>query len=71
ITRITNEARSQILAEYLVIKRTNFNTIASFLIRYTLLRKRIEDTKFKIDNDFEITLLYNVIKTAYPIDIKY
>ncbi|KAK3502343.1 hypothetical protein B0T13DRAFT_395393, partial [Neurospora crassa] len=71
IARITNEARNEILAEYLAIKRTNFNTIASFLIRYTLLRKHIKDAKFKINNNFEITFLYNAIKTAYPIDTKY
>ncbi|KHE78358.1 hypothetical protein GE21DRAFT_1223581, partial [Neurospora crassa] len=71
IARITNEARSEILAEYLAIKRSNFNTIAFFLIRYTLLYKYIKDTKFKIDNNFEVTFLYNIVKTAYPIDVKH
>ncbi|KAK3484572.1 uncharacterized protein B0T23DRAFT_301478, partial [Neurospora hispaniola] len=65
---ITNKAYNKVLAEYLAIKRINFNTIVSLFIRYTLLCKRIENTKFKIDNDFEITFLYNVIKAAYPID---
>ncbi|KAK3501887.1 hypothetical protein B0T13DRAFT_397471, partial [Neurospora crassa] len=71
IARITKEARNEVLAEYLAIKRVNFNTITSFFTRYTLLYKRIENTKFKIDNNFEITFLYNTIKSAYPIDIKY
>ncbi|KHE84309.1 hypothetical protein GE21DRAFT_1209013, partial [Neurospora crassa] len=71
ITRITKEARSEILTEYLAIKRTNFNTIASFLIRYTLFRKYIKDTKFKIDNNFEITFLFNVVKFIYPFNTRY
>ncbi|KAK3484571.1 uncharacterized protein B0T23DRAFT_328203, partial [Neurospora hispaniola] len=71
IARITNKTHSKVLTEYLIIKRTNFNTIISFLIRYTLFYKRIEDTKFKIDNNFEITFLYNAIKAAYPINTKY
>ncbi|KHE84320.1 hypothetical protein GE21DRAFT_1209014, partial [Neurospora crassa] len=71
IVRITREARSKVFAEYLAIKRANFNTIASFLTRYTLLCKRIEDTKFKIDNNFEITFLYNTIKFIYSINTKY
>ncbi|KHE80019.1 hypothetical protein GE21DRAFT_1219465, partial [Neurospora crassa] len=61
IAWVTNKVYSKILAEYLAIKRTNFNTIASFLIH----------AKFKIDNNFEITFLYNAIKTTYPIDTKY
>ncbi|KHE80260.1 hypothetical protein GE21DRAFT_1218828, partial [Neurospora crassa] len=71
IARITNEACSKVFAEYLTIKRTNFNTIVSFLIRYTLLRKRIKDAKFIIDNNFEVTFLYNTIKIVYPINTKY
>lgn len=57
--------------EYLTIKRANFDTIVSFLSRHTLLRKRIEDTKFKIDDNFELTFFYNAIKAAYPIKAKY
>ncbi|KAL0475630.1 hypothetical protein QR685DRAFT_434027, partial [Neurospora intermedia] len=71
ITYITKEVRSEVFTEYLAIKRTNFNTIASFFNRYTLLYKRIKNTKFKIDNNFELTFLYNIIKAAYPIDAKY
>ncbi|KHE81311.1 hypothetical protein GE21DRAFT_1216177, partial [Neurospora crassa] len=71
IAYITNEVRNKVLTEYLAIKRTNFNTIASFLTYYTLLRKCIKDIKFKINNNFEVTFLYNTIKTAYPINTKY
>ncbi|KHE78720.1 hypothetical protein GE21DRAFT_1222607, partial [Neurospora crassa] len=71
IACVTNEAYSEIFTEYLAIKRTNFNTITFFLIYYTLLRKYIKDTKFTIDNNFEVTFLYNIIKTAYSINTKY
>ncbi|KAK3492310.1 uncharacterized protein B0T23DRAFT_316351, partial [Neurospora hispaniola] len=71
IARITKEARNEVLAEYLAIKYTNFNTIASFLNYYTIFRKRIKDTKFTIDSNFEITFLYNTVKTAYPINARY
>ncbi|KAK3498113.1 hypothetical protein B0T13DRAFT_378761, partial [Neurospora crassa] len=66
IARITKEVCSEVFAEYLAIKRANFNTIAFFLTHYTLLRKYIENTKFKINNDFEITFLYTAVKSAYP-----
>ncbi|KAL0469243.1 hypothetical protein QR685DRAFT_445458, partial [Neurospora intermedia] len=71
ITYITKEAYSEVFAEYLAIKRINFNTIAFFLSRYTLLRKRIKDAKFKINNNFELNFLYNAIKAAYPINAIY
>ncbi|KHE80802.1 hypothetical protein GE21DRAFT_1217526, partial [Neurospora crassa] len=71
IARITNKAYNKILTKYLTIKYTNFNTIASFFIYYTLLYKRIKDAKFTIDDNFEITFLYNTVKTAYPIDTRY
>ncbi|KAL0475384.1 hypothetical protein QR685DRAFT_434085, partial [Neurospora intermedia] len=71
IIYITKEARSEVLAEYLAIKRANFNTITFFLSYYTLLYKRIKNIKFKINNNFELTFLYNAIKAVYPIDIKY
>ncbi|KAL0476245.1 hypothetical protein QR685DRAFT_431525, partial [Neurospora intermedia] len=71
ITYITKEAYSNIFAEYLTIKYTNFNTIDSFFNRYTLLRKRIKNIKFKIIKDFEVTFLYNTIKIVYFIDAKY
>ncbi|KAK3486434.1 uncharacterized protein B0T23DRAFT_324585, partial [Neurospora hispaniola] len=71
IVRITNKVRSEVFIEYLVIKRINFNIIAFFLTRYTLLRKCIKDAKFIIDGNFEVTFLYNTVKTAYPIDARY
>ncbi|KHE79312.1 hypothetical protein GE21DRAFT_1170581, partial [Neurospora crassa] len=71
IARITKEARSEVLTEYLTIKYTNFNTIVSFLNHYIVFRKRIKDAKFIIDSNFEVTFLYNTVKTAYPIDARY
>ncbi|KAK3494288.1 uncharacterized protein B0T23DRAFT_297614, partial [Neurospora hispaniola] len=71
IACITNKVRSEIFAKYLVIKYTNFNTIASFLTYYTLFCKYIKNTKFKINEDFEVTFLYNTIKITYPIDARY
>ncbi|KAK3488070.1 uncharacterized protein B0T23DRAFT_289118, partial [Neurospora hispaniola] len=66
IAYITNEAYNKVLTEYLAIKHTNFNTITSFLTHYTLLYKRIKDAKFKINNNFKVIFLYNIIKTIYP-----
>lgn len=42
-----------------------------FLIRCTFLRKRIEDAEFKIDDNFKIIFLYNVVKATSSIDTKY
>ncbi|KHE80029.1 hypothetical protein GE21DRAFT_1192166, partial [Neurospora crassa] len=66
IARFTKEACNKVLAEYLAIKRANFNTIASFFSYYIIFYKRIKDTKFIVDGNFEVTFLYNTVKTAYP-----
>ncbi|KAL0468103.1 hypothetical protein QR685DRAFT_447325, partial [Neurospora intermedia] len=71
IARITKKAYNEVFAEYLTIKYANFNTIASLFNYYTLLHKRIKNAKFKIDNNFEFTFLYNIIEATYPINIKY
>ncbi|KAK3498977.1 uncharacterized protein B0T23DRAFT_301094, partial [Neurospora hispaniola] len=71
IIRITNEVRSEVLTKYLAIKRINFDTIVSFLIRYILLYKYIKDVKFKINEDFKVIFLYNVVKIVYPINARY
>ncbi|KAK3338103.1 hypothetical protein B0H65DRAFT_434945 [Neurospora tetraspora] len=71
IARVTNEARSEVLAEFLAIKRANFDTMASFLNRYTLLRKRVQDAKFEMTDDFEVTLLFNAVKHHYPVDARH
>ncbi|KAK3505367.1 hypothetical protein B0T13DRAFT_392078, partial [Neurospora crassa] len=71
VARITNKVRSELLTEYLAIKYIEFNIITSFFIYYTLLHQYIKDTKFKIDNNFDITLLYNTVKIIYPIDARY
>lgn len=68
---MTKEVYGKVLIEYLAVKHTNFNTIASFFTRYTLLRKCIKNTKFEIDNNFEITFLYNTVRSVYPINIRY
>ncbi|KHE81427.1 hypothetical protein GE21DRAFT_1215932, partial [Neurospora crassa] len=71
IARIIKEVRSEVLAEYLAIKRANFNTIISFFNCYTIFRKCIKNTKFTIDGNFEVTFLYNTIKIVYLIDVRY
>ncbi|KAK3486432.1 uncharacterized protein B0T23DRAFT_325195, partial [Neurospora hispaniola] len=71
IAYITNKARNKVFAEYLTIKHTNFNTIASFFTYYILFCKRIKNTKFKINKDFKITFLYNTVKITYLINTKY
>ena len=72
IGRIINKARSEILVKYFALKRRIFDSIHFFFARYTLLRKRIiTNTKFNIDNDLEITLLYNAVKTYYTVNTKF
>ncbi|KAK3947887.1 hypothetical protein QBC32DRAFT_190983, partial [Pseudoneurospora amorphoporcata] len=71
IGRVTSEARSEVLAEFLSIKRASFDSMHAFLHRYTILRKRtITDAKFNIDDDLETNLLYNATKAHYPVDAK-
>ncbi|KAK3948197.1 hypothetical protein QBC32DRAFT_381891 [Pseudoneurospora amorphoporcata] len=71
IAPVTNEARSEVLAEFLAINRANFDSMASFLARYTLLRKRVRDAKFDINDDFEVIFLFNAVKHHYPVDAKH
>ncbi|KAJ4348884.1 hypothetical protein N0V85_009742 [Neurospora sp. IMI 360204] len=61
----------EVLTEFLAIKRGNFDTMASFLNHYTFLRKRVQDAKFAMTDDFEVTLLFNTVKHQYPVDAKH
>ncbi|KAK3486431.1 uncharacterized protein B0T23DRAFT_324756, partial [Neurospora hispaniola] len=62
ISKVTNEARTNILEEYTNLRRSNFDSILSFLIRYNLLRKRVTKYSLKIDQTVEILNLYNIVK---------
>ncbi|KAK3946718.1 hypothetical protein QBC32DRAFT_319700 [Pseudoneurospora amorphoporcata] len=71
IGRVTSEARSEVFAEFLSIKRASFDSMHAFLYRYTILRKRtITNAKFNIDDDLETNLLYNATKAYYLVNAK-
>ncbi|KAK3338234.1 hypothetical protein B0H65DRAFT_434823, partial [Neurospora tetraspora] len=71
IACIINEVRSEVLTKFLFIKRNNFDTMASSLLRYILFWKCVQDIKFEFINDFEVIFLFNVIKYYYMVDVKY
>ncbi|KAK3948772.1 hypothetical protein QBC32DRAFT_190258, partial [Pseudoneurospora amorphoporcata] len=70
ITSVTNEAKSDVLDEYQTLKRASFASLESFLMRYQALRKRVKDVGYFIDDNVELTNLFNAVKHSYPVDAK-
>ena len=35
------------------------------------MKKRVQNTKFELNDDFEIIFLFNAVKVYYPINTKY
>ncbi|KAK3948770.1 hypothetical protein QBC32DRAFT_380245 [Pseudoneurospora amorphoporcata] len=59
IARLTNEARTEVLHAFMTIRRSNFDSLGSFLNQYTKLRKRVHDAKYEFTDDVEVGHLYN------------
>ncbi|KAJ4344224.1 hypothetical protein N0V85_009810, partial [Neurospora sp. IMI 360204] len=70
ISSVTNEAKSDVLDEYQTLKRASFASLESFLMRYQALRKRVKDVGYIIDDNVELTNLFNAVKHSYPVDAK-
>ncbi|KAK3946960.1 hypothetical protein QBC32DRAFT_366099 [Pseudoneurospora amorphoporcata] len=70
ISSVTNEAKSDVLNEYQTLKRASFTSLESFLMRYQALRKRMKDVGYFINDNVELTNLFNAIKHSYPVDAK-
>ncbi|KAK3348032.1 hypothetical protein B0H65DRAFT_507989 [Neurospora tetraspora] len=71
VGKVTNEARADILEEYTTLRRGNFDSMASFLVHYDLLRKRVAECGLKIDDKVEVLNLYNMVKRQYTVDAKF
>ncbi|KAK3355510.1 hypothetical protein B0H65DRAFT_50254 [Neurospora tetraspora] len=70
IAKVTDEARADVLHEYLSLKRQSFDTIESFLSRYNVCRKRVADAGLKIDDELEMVILFNMVRDRYPIEAR-
>ncbi|KAK1783506.1 hypothetical protein QBC45DRAFT_399491 [Copromyces sp. CBS 386.78] len=70
IAKVTDEARADVLQEYLSLKRQSFDTMESFLQRYNVCRKRITEANLNIDDDLEMVILFNMVRTQYPIEAR-
>ncbi|WPJ67123.1 hypothetical protein SMAC4_14120 [Sordaria macrospora] len=71
VGKVTNEARADILEEYTSLRRANFNSMASFLVCYDLLRNRVAECGLKINEKVEVLNLYNMVKRQYTVDAKF
>ncbi|KAK3946591.1 hypothetical protein QBC32DRAFT_389893 [Pseudoneurospora amorphoporcata] len=71
IGKVSVQARADIVEEFSSIRRSSFDSMSSFLIRFDLLRKRLEDSKVPIDPLYECITLFNAVKRQYPYDARF